>query len=290
VLLAIPALRALRAQRPGRPLVLAAQPRLGQLLASLGEIDGAADFESLRLDALFTADPGRALGPLIERAGRVVCWFGSRDQLFVANLRATVADAMVAPPAADDVPVWQHLRRTVGAPLDGDTAPVRVPLAVAEAGRQALRDAGWDGARPVVILQPGAGSASKRWPVEGFSAVAGEMARARPLTVVVHEGPADAAAASALAASLGPDTIRLREPSLEALGGALAAAALYLGNDSGVSHLAAAVGAPSVVLFTERLLGWRPWARETRLLVVSTDARVPADVDRVMAAARATMA
>ena len=289
VLLAIPALRALRNLHPGRPLVLAAQPRLGHLLASLGVIDRAVDFESLGLAALFTAEAGRVGRSDLARAGRVVCWFGSRDPLFVANLRAVVAGALVAAPAADDLPVWQHLRRTVGAPLEGGTTSIRVPEAALVAGRQSLRDAGWDGVRPLILLHPGAGGAAKRWPVEGFATVAGKLRSMRSMAIAVHQGPADAEAASALATMLDPDAIVLREPSLLTLAGVMAAATLYLGNDSGVSHLAAAVGAPSVVLYTRELLAWRPWA-PTRLVVVSTLEVVPVELREVLDTACAAMA
>ncbi len=89
---------------------------------------------------------------------------------------------------------------------------------------------------------------------------------------------------------LGPPAIPLREPPLDALAGALACAALYLGNDSGVSHLAAAVGAPSVVLFTRALLGWRPWAPRPGCLR-RVDGKIdPRDLEEVLAAARAAMA
>ena len=288
VLLAVPALRALRAQRPGQVLALAAQPRLARLLTALGEVDRALDFESLALDALFTTDPARAR-PLLAHVGRLVCWFGSRDSLFAANLCTIVPDALVASPAAADVPVWQHLRRSVNAPLEGETAPLRVPPVVAQTGRQALLNLGWDGARPVIVLHPGAGSAAKRWPVDGFVRVARDVGEGRPIALVIHEGPADAEAAAALIAGLGPTAIHLREPTLEVLTGVLACAALYLGNDSGVSHLAAAVGAPSVVLFTRGLLGWRPWGATVELPVVSTAKIVPADLERVLAAARQAM-
>jgi hypothetical protein len=137
VLLAVPALRALRAQSPGRALVLAAQPRLGHLLASLGLIDLGIDFESLGLGALFMPEGGRADLAELARAGRVVCWFGSRDRAFVANLRAIAREVVVAAPAAGDLLVWQHLRQTVGAPLDGGTPGVAAPEAVRAAGRQA---------------------------------------------------------------------------------------------------------------------------------------------------------
>jgi len=290
VLLAIPALRALRTQHPGRPLVLAAQPRLGHLLASLALIDRAIDFESLGLGALFTAEPGRVGPPALVRAGRVVCWFGSRDPLFVDNLRTLAPGAVVAAPGADDLPVWRHLRRTVGAPVDGGTASIPVPEAALVAGRQALRDAGWDGVKPFILLHPGAGSVAKRWPVDGFAAVTGALRGAGSLAVAVHCGPADVDAAAALAGVLGPEVIVLRAPQLLTLAGALAGAALYLGNDSGVSHLAAAVGAPSVALYTRALLAWRPWARHARLVVVSTQEVVAAEVEGVMHSARAAMA
>ncbi len=164
-----------------------------------------------------------------------------------------------------------------------------MPEAALVAGRQSLRDAGWDGVRPLILLHPGAGGAAKRWPVEGFATVAGTLRGVRSVTVAVHQGPADAEAASALATMLDPDAIVLREPSLLTLAGVMAAATLYLGNDSGVSHLAAAVGAPSVVLYTQGLLAWRPWA-PTRLLVVSTLEIVPAELREVLDTACAAMA
>jgi len=195
VLLAIPALRALRDERRGQPLVIAAQPRLGRLLTALGEVDGSVDFESLGLGALFMAEPAPPPAPTLGRAGRVICWFGSRDPRFRANLCALAPASVVAPPAADDVPVWQHLRRAVGASLDGDTEPIRVSSPIQAMGREALRRAGWDGVTPLVLVHPGAGSATKRWPPEGFAAVTRDVGRFRRCAVVVHEGPADAVAA-----------------------------------------------------------------------------------------------
>ena len=139
-------------------------------------------------------------------------------------------------------------------------------------------------------MHPGAGSAGKRWPVDGFATVAREVGRARSLCVVVHEGPADGRG------RLAPSWPRWdQRPSgsgsltLEALAGVLAGAVLYVGNDSGVSHLAAAVGAPGVVLFTRALLGWRPWAAAIGLRVVSTEGLVAADLDSVVAAAHAAL-
>ena len=86
-----------------------------------------------------------------------------------------------------------------------------------------------------------------------------------PLTVVVHQGPADRAAVEALLARLDRPVERLVEPELPALAAALASARAYLGGDSGISHLAAAVGAPSVILFPPaHLPRWTPWSPAAR--------------------------
>jgi ADP-heptose:LPS heptosyltransferase len=57
----------------------------------------------------------------------------------------------------------------------------------------------------------------------------------------------------------------LERPALPLLAAALSAARGYVGGDSGVSHLAAAVGAPAVILFPEATRErWRPWSATAR--------------------------
>jgi hypothetical protein len=278
VLLAIPALRALRAAHGG--VAVAAQRHLAELLVALGEADAAYDFESLRLDALFT---GEAAAELPE-ADRVICWFGARDADFSRRLRAQAPGAIVAPSVADGL-VWQHLVATCGAPAGEWGGDARVDASLRAAGRAALAEAGWGGRRRLLVVQPGAGGAAKRWPPDGFATALAELTARRDVDVVVHEGPADAEAADALCARL-PSALRLHHPSLPALAGALAAAALYLGNDSGVSHLAAAVGVPAVVLYATANLAWRPWAAHAEVVTVSMARMESSDLVAVGSAIR----
>jgi ADP-heptose:LPS heptosyltransferase len=63
-------------------------------------------------------------------------------------------------------------------------------------------------------------------------------------------------------------------------------ASLYIGNDSGVSHLAATVGAPAVILFAAANLAWRPWADEPDVLSIALARVEPADVAAVRTAIR----
>ena len=275
VLLAIPALRALRATTGG--VAIAAQRHIATLLTALGEADAAHDFEALRLDALFTDDAE----PALPAAERIVCWFGARDAGFTRRLGARAPGAVIAP-SIDAHVVWEHLLRTVGAPAGEWRGVVRVVPPLVAAGRAALLEAGWDGRRPLVIVQPGAGGIDKRWPAEGFAATLADVGDA---ALVVHEGPADAAAVEALAARL-PGTFRLRSPALPALAGALHVATAFVGNDSGVSHLAASVGTRAVILFSEANLAWRPWAAEPEVLTVTLARVVDSDVAAVRLAIR----
>lgn len=274
VLLAIPALRALP-----HPIEIAAQSHIGALLVALGAAARARAFDSLGVDALFTDEPldGAPVARHIRAAGRVVCWFGARDARFVDRMRALSPDAVVALPASPPHLVWRHLLDTVGGAAD--TTPIVVTPELVERGRASLRAIGWDGRSRVLVVHPGAGGVAKRWPADGFA----DVIRDVDATVVVNDGPADSDAVDALIARSSRPLLRLTRPELPALAGVLALAS-YLGNDSGVSHLAATVGAPSVVLFTEAARPWAPWSPAARCLTVTTS-RIDDGERRIVAAA-----
>jgi ADP-heptose:LPS heptosyltransferase len=285
VLLAVPALRAIRAG--GAAVTIAAQPRIGALLVALGVADRALDFEALGLEALFGDSPIGPDAPLargLAEASRVVCWFGARDVSFTRRLRALAPGAVIAPPHTRAQPVWQHLVETLGASLSPvEVSSGRQPIApgpelMAE-GRRALQAIGWDGASRVLVVHPGAGGIAKRWPSAGFAEVTSNV----NASLVVTQGPADADAVEAFTAQTNRSVLRLVEPPLPTLAGVLATAAGYLGNDSGVSHLAAAMGTRSLVLFTEAALPWIPWSETARCLTV-TIAEVNADERRAISA------
>jgi ADP-heptose:LPS heptosyltransferase len=278
VLQAVPALRGLRAR--GR-LTFAGQPRLGRLLATLGVADEARAFDGLGLEALFTESPAPpAVAAFLGSFTRVVSWFGSRDATYRARLAALAADSVVAPPVPDDdTPVWRHLLATVPAPTLAESetvAPIRP-----------------NGARPGsagLIVHPGSGGAWKRWPAERFAEVIAAVAVRPALPVIVHQGPADRAAVEALLARLDRPVERLVEPELPALAVALGGARAYLGGDSGISHLAAAVGAPSVILFPPaHLPRWTPWSPAARPVAMTGGGnevqRVVAELARALSSA-----
>ena len=87
--------------------------------------------------------------------------------------------------------------------------------------------------RETVVIQPFSGSAKKNWPLESF----GELARLLPLEVEWCAGPEEAL----------PGAFQFDE--LSDLASWMSGARLYIGNDSGITHLAAAIGLPAVALF-----------------------------------------
>ncbi len=284
----------LRQARPGDTLAVAAQPRIGRLLEILGVVDRSVDFESLGLDALFQDDPDGREGEWparcaddLRRATRVIAWIGAREPRFVKRLAELAQGSVVAPSVSAGRPVWEHLVESAGgAVAEGDRtirAPVRVADALADEARRELCRHGWNGADRLLFVHPGAGGRDKRWAPPGFAAVLERAAGLPGLAIVVHQGPTDSEAVAALPERLTARAIRLREPPLPLLAGMLSHAAVYLGNDSGISHLAAALGIPSVVLFGIEQLRWRPWSEHVEPLVVSLAALDESDTARVTA-------
>lgn len=288
VLEAVPALRALRR---GGVLAFAGQPRLGHLLHGFGLVDGVLPFDGLGLEALFT--PDLAPIPLIRRLqsfSRIISWFGARDAVYSERLRTFSPECVIASPLPDDashLTVWQHLLATIGDPPCPEVRPLDVPRIWRDQGNRALIELGVVSPRPLLVVHPGAGGRWKVWPVEHQARVIEQVIRDTGAQALIHEGPADHDVAEHLRHVLGGRAQWLMEPDLPLLAAVLVQASVYLGGDSGVSHLAAAVGAPAVILFPvatrER---WAPWGPTTEVLTLS-----PQDdqVDRVAAALRERM-
>jgi heptosyltransferase III len=126
------------------------------------------------------------------------------------------------------------------------------------AARRHLRGLGLAG-RPVAV-HPGSGGEAKKWPLGRFMEIIRRL-REQGQEVVVILGEADRAEAAGLAREL-PGIPRLQDMSLVELAAALSECAAYLGNDSGITHLAAAVGLPVTVLFGPSDAGtWGPRGR-----------------------------
>jgi ADP-heptose:LPS heptosyltransferase len=114
----------------------------------------------------------------------------------------------------------------------------------------------WLGDRPLVLLHPGGAEnpvrpdASKRWPVERFALLANHLARKVGVQLLLVGTEEDKALARSVAGLSLADTPNLAgRLTLGQLGALGEMADLYIGNDAGSTHVAAAVGCPTLAIF-----------------------------------------
>jgi hypothetical protein len=126
-----------------------------------------------------------------------------------------------------------------------------------------------------LAVHPGSGSPAKNWPFDRFSEAARRLSSGRPWLLVL--GPAEGDVRPPPGARLA------RGLPLRTLGAVLARAGLFLGNDSGVSHLAAACGTRTLALFGPTdPAQWAPAGRAVLTLRATSRRIGDLDVDEVV--------
>lgn len=135
--------------------------------------------------------------------------------------------------------------------------------------------------REYAVIHPMASAAAKTWPAARFLEVAAHIDRELGLEPVFIGGPGENLAAFA------PYRCYVGEP-LETTKCLLASASLFVGNDSGPAHMAAAFGLPVVVLFgASDPVVWAPWKTTAEQIVTPEgmaalpSSRVIEAIDRV---------
>jgi heptosyltransferase-3 len=211
-------------------------------------VDCVLPWESATFAALLAGDASvsselcGALAPFHA----VIAYTASADLLHGLGQAAPSAKIVAQPPlppqAAPHAAAW--LAQAV-ARLGADPAVTPPTFAASEVESAQARP--WlDRLEPgFLAVHPGSGSPRKNWPGQRFASLVEHLAGGRPFLLV--EGPADVDAAEPLMRL--PSVVHARELPPRVLGAVLARAGLYVGNDSGISHLAAAWGAPVVTLF-----------------------------------------
>lgn len=132
--------------------------------------------------------------------------------------------------------------------------------------------------RPYAVFHPIASSASKTWPSERFIAVAHHLQSDHGLEALFIAGPGENLTAFG-------EFRTIRGASLEQVKSLLAGATLFVGNDSGPAHMAAAFGIPVVVLFgASDPVVWAPWRVESEVLT-GEDGIASIDLSSVLRAA-----
>lgn len=256
-LVTLPALALLRQRWPEARIELAGNARAAELARTRGLLDAVHSQHEARWSALFGTEP------LPES---FAAWLGSFD--LVVNYW----------PDPDRELRRRFPLRAGQQALHGDATPRQAPAAAHYC--DTLRPLGLETreyihrlfplretplvAGDVVAIHPGSGSPRKNWPAERWREVIARLCS--PVLLILGEAE-HAAWPETVRATL-PGSVEIAaSPPLEALIARLACCRLFLGHDSGISHLAAACDAPAVLLFgpTEPAL-WAPPSPTVRVL------------------------
>jgi len=286
VLLLRTAVGALKAA--GHSVSLLAPSAAGAALCGRGpaEVDSVLPWESATFTGLLAGDASvsselcGALAPFQT----VIAYTASADLLHGLGQAAPSAKVVAQPPlppqAAPHAAAW--LAEAV-ARLGADPAVTPPTFAASEAESAQARP--WlDRLGPgYLAVHPGSGARGKNWPAERFASLVEHVADGRPFLLV--EGPADVDAAEPLTRL--PSVVHARDLPPRVLGAVLARAGIYVGNDSGISHLAAAWGAPVLALFGPTdPAQWAPVGPRVRVLRAGDGRMESLELEDVVRAAR----
>lgn len=169
---------------------------------------------------------------------------------------------------------------------EDDVASLLVPTDAEERDAERFAAAAFGAGAPFIVVHPGAGKAANIWPADRFAAAASRLAARSGAGVVAVRGPVDGGAADAFLRALARPPAVVATPSIGFLGALMKRAACTLCNDTGVMHVAGAVGARCVAVFGPTdPRRWKP-ATARVVAVRSADGRVESvGVEDVLAAA-----
>lgn len=248
----LPVLAALRKRWPGAWIELVGYPYIAELARTAGLVDHVTSLHGAGIARFFALRPEI---PEDQRAHMrsfdlVFNFFHDPDETVRINLETAGARQVIGgSPLVTELHAVDHFLKTLEslAIYERGALP-RLALPEAEVGAGRARLAGIASKRPAWLIHPGSGSPKKNWPLGHFIELARRIERADRYATVFMVGEADAEAREGLARNAREipllDGLSVREAAQ-----VLAAADGYIGNDSGISHLAAAVGIRTVALF-----------------------------------------
>ncbi|MDQ3704783.1 MAG: glycosyltransferase family 9 protein [Chloroflexota bacterium] len=291
-----PALQALRAAHPAARIDLLVPPRSADLLKDAPYVDRIVTFDKFAFDSLRGLLDVRGIAKTVSflarlRASRydgmaifhhytsrwgtlkfavLALASGSRIRAGIDNGRGRFLTHRASDEgfgAMHEAEYWLSVAALLGANA-GSGWRSRIPVGESDkaATRSLLSYFGKERATPLLAIHPGAGaySPARIWPVEGFGMVAKGLIKSHGANVVILGGPDEVEAASKLERLVG-ETGRVLNlagrTSIHQTAAVLEECDLFLGNDSGPMHLAAAMQTPVVAVFGPS--NWRAWGPYT---------------------------
>jgi heptosyltransferase-3 len=263
-ILTLPVLSALRQQFPDVRLEVLGYPHIAQLAIAGGLADEVRSIEARSLAGFFARDP--ALDPALQEYFAsfpvIISYLYDPDRIFQTNVQRTCKGQFIAAPHRPDEARGRHATEVFLEPLTRlaifDADPVaRLPLSAEP------KPSG-----KCVALHPGSGSEQKNWPLQNWVSLAEALLQDVQTSLLVVGGEAESGKIDMLAERLPRDRVDVAFAwPLPKLGRRLAACTAFVGHDSGITHLAAAVSIPTIALWgsTSEAL-WRPKGKNVTVL------------------------
>jgi ADP-heptose:LPS heptosyltransferase len=224
-------------------VTLLGKPLFGFLAKAAGYIDEIVDADSCSNLFLFSKkpDPGRIRN--FFAPFDAVILFASPDSPLIDNARRfSFAKIIGQPPFPEArIPVVDYhlsLIEDIHFPLKKRIPTLSLPCEPHNHSFHIIRK----NRQPVIALHPGSGSNIKNWPLVNFLSLANRL-RNDHYSVLWICGPAETYIDTP------PEDMVIRDMPLPELAGILPYCAAFIGNDSGITHLAAAAGCPVIALF-----------------------------------------
>ncbi len=265
-ILTVPALAALRRQFPQAYLEVLGYPHIVQLAIAAGLVHDTTSLEGRALAAFFGrgVDLAEELRDYFSEFDLIISYLYDPDQIFRTNVGRCSPAQFIPGPHRPDERANIHASKVYLKPLerlaifDADPVP-RLSFRGAESPSPALRE---------LALHPGSGSEAKNWPEDRWAGLLQYLIDATGFNLLLVGGEAEGERLQRLAAALPPARTRVAQSlPLAHLAPMLGSCAGFIGHDSGISHLAAAVGLPGLILWGETAEAvWRPMSERMTVL------------------------
>jgi len=260
-ILTLPAIAALRRQFPEAFLEVLGYPHIAKLAIAGGLVDRVQSIEAGPLAAFFARNGtlSEDLTDYFSDFDLILSYLYDPDEIFKTNVGRCTAAQFIEGPHRPKEEIRVHATKVYLQPLERlaifEADPVPRLSINAESGENKSPDT-----RVELALHPGSGSPRKNWPEEKWAELLERLVHSTDFELLLVGGEAEGETLQRLAATLPPTRSRVAQSlPLPQLAAVLQSCSGFIGHDSGISHLAAAVGLPGVVLWGETVSEiWRP--------------------------------
>ncbi|MBM4066843.1 MAG: hypothetical protein FJ266_14615 [Planctomycetes bacterium] len=237
--------------------------------------DTISRFDQTDIAHLFTKNsnvPASLINKL-SNVDLIISFVSDREQIMINNLRAAGAKHVIhhepVPSEGEDIHVIDHFLRCLdllGVPHSNKIPKIFLRDEDVLLGEKFLNERVVDPKKLLVAMHPGSGSRQKCWAVDRYVELILWLKKEMDAQILLISGQADTGIVEELRAKVRDNIILADQLPLPILAAIIKRSNLFVGNDSGITHLAAAVGTPAISVFGPTDPGiWGPRGEQVRI-------------------------